>query len=426
MSDTRHKHVIIGAGFSGLGVAKAFKRAGIPFDVLEADDDLGGNWYHGVYETAHIISSRKTTEFSDFPMPADWPDFPSAAQMLTYLRGYADHFGLREHIAFRKRVIRVAPLAQREGDTWEVTLEGGESRVYGGVVICNGHHWDPRMPTYPGQFSGRIMHAKEYKRPDVLAGQRVLVLGGGNSACDIAVEASRFAAGSHISMRHGHWIMPKLLFGIPTVELMRPWMPPLVQRRFVKSLLRMAVGRYEDYGLAHPDHEPFERHPTINSELLYKIRHGSITPHPGVRRFDGDAVEFVDGTRERFDLVVAATGYKVSLPFLAEGVLTWKNGLPELTASLMPPGHKNLYVFGLGQPRYGAGPLITAGAEMLGLIVETQKKLKHPIGDVLKHVTKKPHRELLQDPFDMLRQLRTGKMLLPRLPTLEPLLMHGR
>ncbi|XXX80198.1 NAD(P)-binding domain-containing protein [Sorangium sp. So ce134] len=425
MSGHEHKHAIIGAGFSGLGVARAFKRGGIPFDAFEADDDVGGNWYHGVYETVHIISSRRTTEYSDFPMPDDYPDFPSAAQVLDYLRAYADRFGLREHIAFRTRVTRVAPL---EGGRWEVTLSGPsgvEPRVYGGVVVCNGHHWDPRMPDIPGTFSGRLIHAKHYKRPEQLAGKRVLVLGGGNSACDIAVEASRFGASSHISLRRGYWFLPKMMLGVPTVELLKPWMPPWFQRRFVKGLVRLCIGKYERYGLPHPDHEPFERHPTINSELLYHLRHGRITPHPDVLRLDGDTVEFVDGARERFDLIVAATGYHVSFPFLAEGVISWKDGLPQLIDGMVPPDHKNLYVFGLGQPRYGAGPLITAGADLLCTMVATQQRLKHPLGALLARMNRRPPRTLLQDPFHVLRSVRISKRLLPRLPRLEPLLMRG-
>jgi cation diffusion facilitator CzcD-associated flavoprotein CzcO len=419
VSEHRNKHAIIGAGFSGLGVAAAFRRAGIDFDVLEADDEIGGNWYHGVYETAHIISSRRTTQYSDFPMPEGWPDFPSAAQILTYLRAYADHHELRPRIELRTRVAKVAPA----GDgTWEITLDGGERRVYGGVVVCNGHHWDRRMPEYPGAYAGETIHSKDYKTPERLRGRRVLVIGGGNSACDIAVEAARFAVSSHISMRRGYWFMPKTMMGVPTVELMKPWMPLPVQRAFIKSMVRMVVGRYEDYGLAHPDHEPFEKHPTINSELLHSIRHGRVKPHPDVARFDGDAVEFTDGKREPIDLVVAATGYRVSFPFVAEGVVAWKDGMPQLIGGVVPPGHRNIYFFGLGQPRYGAGPLITAGADLLCTMVATQRQLQHPIGELLRRMGQKPPRTFLQDPFRLLRQVKLGKHLIPRLPSLEPLL----
>jgi cation diffusion facilitator CzcD-associated flavoprotein CzcO len=412
------KHAIVGAGFSGLGVAAAFRRHGIPFDVLEADDELGGNWYHGVYQTVHIISSRRTTEYSDFPMPADWPDFPSAAQMLQYLRSYAEHHQLRPRIQFRTRVQKIEP----RFENWKLTLQSGEERVYEGVVVCNGHHWDKRMPQYPGTFSGELIHSKDYKSPEILRDKRVLVIGGGNSACDIAVEAARFAAESHISLRRGYWFVPKTMFGVPTVELMRPWMPAALQRRFIKAMVRVFVGRYGDYGLPEPDHEPLEHHPTINSELLYHLRHGRITPHPDIARWDGRHIEFSDGKRREIDLVVAATGYHVSFPFFGEGLLEWRRGMPVLIGGVVPPGRKNLYVFGLGQPRYGAGPLISQGADLLCVMVQTQSRLKSPLGSVLQRIGVQSPRSYLQDPFTLMRQMRVGKRVLPRLPSIERLI----
>jgi cation diffusion facilitator CzcD-associated flavoprotein CzcO len=419
---------IIGAGFAGLGVAAAFRRNGIDFEQFEATDAIGGNWSHGVYETVHIISSRKTTEYADFPMPSSWPDFPSAAQMLEYLNAYADHHALRPNLRLSSKVIRVAP-EDAEAGTWRVAweTEGGATheRVFDGVVVCNGHHWASRLPSYPGKFDGELIHSKSYKRPSRLVGKRVLVIGGGNSACDIAVEAARFAESAHISMRRGYWFLPKTFFGVPLVELMKGWMPAPIQRAVVRGIVRIAVGPYERYGLKHPDHRPFEHHPTVNSELLYHLRHGTITPHEDVRRWDGDHVEFVDGTRERFDLVVAATGYDVSFPFLAEGVVTWKDGFPQLIGGVLPPNWKNLYVFGLGQPRYGAGPLISAGADFLCTTIETQRRLDVPVGAVLARLGEQPPRTWLQDPFTVLRKLRVGTRLVRRLPKIAPLVMRG-
>ena len=428
MSDFTGKHVIVGAGFSGLGVAAAFARHGIPFDVLEAADDVGGNWYHGVYEHVHIISSRKTTEYTDWPMPADWPDFPSAAQMLAYLRGYADHWQLRPHIALGIRVTRVAP-ADEDG-RWAVSLEHAdgrvETRVYGGVVVANGHHWDRRWPEYPGSFTGEKIHAKDYKTHELLRGKRVLVIGGGNSACDIVVEAARSARAAHISLRRGYWFLPKTMLGVPTAEIMKPWMPARLQRQLVRTLVRVIVGRYADYGLAEPDHAPFERHPTINSELLHQLRHGRVEAHPDIRSWDGTTVEFVDRTRAEIDLIVCATGYHVSFPFLAEGIVEQRHGMPRLIGGMMSPAHKNLYVFGVGQPRYGAGPLISAGAEMLCSMVATQKQLAHPLGALMERLGARPPRTHLQDPFQILRQVRIGQKILPRLPALESWIMGRR
>jgi len=216
---------VVGAGFSGLAMCGGLTRWGISYDCYEADSALGGNWFHGVYETVHIISSRKTTEYKDFPMPESYPDFPSKDQVLEYLNSYADHFKLREHIKFNTEVKKVAPTSN---ERYEVTFADGTKKIYGGVIVCNGHHWDKRFGgPYPDEktFSGEVMHSKDYKKPETLVGKRVLVLGGGNSACDIAAEAARFAESSHVSHRRGYWFMPRSLAGFPLVEYLDPMFP---------------------------------------------------------------------------------------------------------------------------------------------------------------------------------------------------------
>lgn len=426
--DRRGRFLIIGAGFSGLGVAAAFRRDGIPFDVVDASDAIGGNWHHGVYENAHIISSRRTTEYSDYPMPAHWPDFPSAEQMFEYLNAYADHWDLRRSIELQTRVARVEPVETGDGEApehWSVRLESGEQRRYRGVVIANGHHWKRRWPEYPGEFAGEIIHSKDYKQRESLTGKRVLVIGGGNSACDVAVAAAQVGRAAHISLRRGYWFMPKTLFGRPTVEFIRPWIPVPVQRAFVRGALRVVVGRYEDYGLRHPDHRVFDKHPTINTELLHFIRHGDISPHPDIRRYDGEWVEFEDGSRVQVDLVVCATGYHGAIPFIAPELVRFENNMPQLPAGMFHERLRNLYVFGYGQPRYGAGPLITAGARALAIAVRTQPRLRHPIGAVLAKLGSKPPQRDVADPMALLRQARLGQRLIPRLPALEPFLMRG-
>jgi len=132
IADARSKRLaVIGAGPVGLAIAKALLEHNIPYEQLDADDDLGGNWYHGVYSTAHIISSRKTTEYADYPMPAQYPDFPSARQMLDYLRDYAEHFHLRPHIQFNTKVLMALPLPDGR---WELELSNGEKRIYKGKL----------------------------------------------------------------------------------------------------------------------------------------------------------------------------------------------------------------------------------------------------------------------------------------------------
>ena len=412
------RHLVVGAGFAGLGVAAAFERAGVPYEVVEADDDVGGNWYHGVYDTAHIISSRKTTEYADYPMPSDWPDFPSAAQMLAYLRQYAVDAGVRPKIRFGQRVTAVRP----SNGAWEVTVvgaEGARSASFAGVVVCNGHHWDRRWPEVPGLRDGvRVIHGKDYKSASMLAGQRVLVIGGGNTACDIAVEASRVGVSSEISLRRGYWFMPKTALGVPTVELLRPWMGPTAQRALTRFVVAIVVGDYRRYGLPLPDHRPFDKHPTINTELLHGLRHGRIVARPDVVRFEGSTAVYADGARSEVDLVVCATGYHASVPFFADGLLPVRDGVPQLVGGCFVPGQRGLYVFGMAQPRYGAGPLITAGAEFLAAAVKAQAETPVPLGDVLARIGGGPPKTLLVDPFEAIRRAKRGQRLAPWLPWL--------
>ncbi len=416
MNDYSNRFAVIGAGPVGLCIAKALKQHGLPYDQLEADADVGGNWRHGVYATAHIISSKRTTEYSDFPMPADYPDFPSRQQMVEYLRAYAEHFELRPNIQFNTKVVLARPTtSQPQTQQWELALANGERRVYKGLLVCNGHHWDRRWPSYPGQFSGAYFHSKDYKTPEQLAGQRVLVVGGGNSACDIASEAARVGASCHLSLRRGYWFLPKTFFGRPLVEVLSPWLPVPLQRVLLRALLRVSFGKYEQYGLPTPDHRIFEHHPTINSELLHYLKHGRITPKPDVARFADKQVHFVDGSVAEFDTVVCATGFNVSFPFLPPGLVPVQGGNALLYGGVCLPGYKHLYIVGTAQPRYGFGPLVTRAAEVIAQTVQLQEQMELPIGLVMKEAGAKLPTTHLLNPHALLRQMWRAQKTLPLL-----------
>ena len=197
------------------------------------------------------------------------------------------------------------------------------------MLVANGHHWKPRWPEppFPGadEFEGEQMHVHHYREPDVLEGKRVLVLGIGNSAVDVAVESSRIAEKTFLAMRRGAYVLPKFLGGKPIDEsrhrrrLSR--LPIPVQRFFFNRLLKMAIGEMTDYGLPKPDHKLLEAHPTVSSELLPRLGHGDITVKPNIDRFAGGrTVRFADGSEEEIDLVVYCTGYKIEFPFLDEKV----------------------------------------------------------------------------------------------------------
>jgi hypothetical protein len=417
-ASSHRRYCIIGAGYAGNGVAKALADAGIPYDQFERNEYIGGNWADGVYDSTHIISSRDTTQYDDFPMPRHYPDFPSREQVVTYLNDYVDHFGLRERIEFGTEVVEVRPLDRRGLSGWRVEIrpaaapEGPtEVRHYAGVIVANGHHWDKRYPDYPGEFTGKTVHSKDYKRSADFAGDRILIVGGGNSACDIAVEAAQIFGAAEISMRRGYWFLPKSFLGIPLAEWDRPWIPVAVQRRMVKLTARATFGSYRRYGLPEPDHRPFDRHPTVNSQLLYFLRHGRVRPRPDIERLDGPTVHFVDGSAAEYDTIVWATGFHATFPFLDRGLFEWRDGYPARVGGVLAPGIANLYVFGLLQPRGGAGPLITAGAEIVARMVRIQERLDHPLADDLARL-KPPSARMLVGVSETMREIRLGRLAL--------------
>ena len=352
---------VIGAGPSGLTTLKNLRAAGLTDIVCyEATDAVGGNWvfrerpsHSSVYETTHIISSKRLSAFDDFPMPQDYPDFPSHRQILAYFKAYAEHFGVMPHIRFSTRLER----ARREADgQWRLTLTEGEEikeDVVDVLFVCTGHHSDPVMPELSGHFDGELLHAHDYKRAEPFRGRRVLVIGGGNSACDIAVETARVSAVTAISLRRGYHFLPKVVFGMPAdVALWRlRHYPKPVRQKVVGWLARLTVGRAAKYGLAEPEGRLLEVHPTLSSEFLDALRHGKIHPRPAVARVAGRVVQFADGGEESFDVIIAATGYRISFPFLQEPFSSWTSvEPPPLYLRMMPADIDNLFFIGLFQP----------------------------------------------------------------------------
>lgn len=358
---------VIGAGSSGLVAAKNFRDAGYNVTVFERANDLGGNWNYGqptarVYRSTHTISSKPGTEYPDFPMPAEFPDYPHHSQILRYLRDYAAHFNLMPLIRFGVEVSRAEPVSEAPDTAWRIELDDGMSQTFHVLVVANGHNWLPRQPEYPGAFTGRALHSAEYRDPAIFIGQRVLVVGGGNSGCDIAVEAAQNAVHAWHSTRRGYWYMPKYLMGTPADQVndrMLALGVPLWLRRFLGSIgHRMAVGPRGRNGLPVPDHRLFETHPIVNSLLPYYVGHGDITTKPDVARFDGRVVHFTDGTSAEVDVIVFATGFLIRFPFLDDRHLNWQDGRPRLYLNVFHPVYDTLFVAGLIQPDSGQFGLV--------------------------------------------------------------------
>ncbi|WNJ16858.1 NAD(P)-binding domain-containing protein [Pontibacter sp. G13] len=346
---TSEKYAIIGAGPSGLGTARCFKEYGIPFDMFEAHNDVGGLWNienpsSTVYETAHLISSKRMTEFEHFPMKDEVPDFPRHHDLCAYFKDYATAFGLYEHTHFNTRIRKVEPLE----DKWQIILENGDAHIYKGVVIANGCLSHPNVPTFDGHFNGEIMHSCDYKHPEIFEGKRVLIVGAGNSGCDIAVDAVHRASKVSMSVRRGYHFVPKYVFGKPADTMGGAFkMPPKIKQKVDKFLLKFFIPDPQKLGFPEPDHKLYESHPVVNNLVLHHLGHGDMDIKRDIDRLDGDGVCFKDGTREEYDMVLLATGYKLNYPFIDQEHLNWVGDAPKLYLNIFPPQYDNLFVIGM-------------------------------------------------------------------------------
>ena len=353
---------VIGAGSCGIAASKALYEARVPFDCFELGPVVGGLWVFenpnglsGAYRTLEMNTSCPRMSYSDFPAPEYYRDYPMHWQVAEYFDRYVDHFGIRDTITFNTKVEHVS---RREDGVFEVRIsgegaEGGEEvREYDAILVCNGHHWDPRWPepAFPGEFSGVEMHSHEYRDDSVLRDKRVVVVGGGNSGVDIAVAASYAAKRSILSLRRGVHVIRKRLSGKPVdQQLAPPWLPwPLKQKGF--ELLRKRSGNISEHGFPEPDHKIGHAHPTVSDDFLARLADGAIVPKPNIRELRGDRVEFEDGSVEEADVIVYCTGYRISFPFFDEGFVSAPDNDLPLYRRLFHPEIDGVYFVGLAQP----------------------------------------------------------------------------
>lgn len=362
---------IIGAGPSGITAAKHLLQVGhTNFVVYEKNNQVGGNWVYSddvthssVYETAHIISSKAMSQYHDYPMPDNYPDYPSHKLLLRYFQGYAEHFGVMPYIEFETCVVS----AEKQADeTWQIRLDDGRLEAFDYLIVANGHHWNPRLPNYEGNFTGEFIHSHRYRTHLPYRGKRVLVIGGGNSACDIAVDVARHAEFTAISWRRGYYVIPKFMFGLPpdVFNARVHWIPTWIRKRLNFITWYLVTGGNKKYGLPTPDYAITETHPTVNSNLLYHLRHGDIHPRLDIERFDGTQVHFVDGQFEEFDAIIAATGYQITFPFFDEDFINYAERNVDLYLRMFHADHPSLIFIGLLQPQGCIWPLADTQAQL--------------------------------------------------------------
>lgn len=347
------RYCVVGAGPSGMIMARNLLHEGVPFDWYERNPDFGGIWdpdHEGspMYDSCHFISSKYTSGFYGAPMPSNLPDYPRWREIRDYIRDFGRQYDLYRHVRFGTAVTSAEPIS---GDRWRVTLSDGTVHEYDGLICCPGVTWHPNEITLPGQdvFRGTVRHSVTFRDGLEFRGKRVLIVGAGNSGVDIACDAARHADTAYLSVRRGYRFVPKHVAGLPTDALLNGKLEPpkgVVLSSDVNAMLDGIVGDLTRLGLPAPDHDALSSHPIMNTQVLHHLAHGDIVAKPDIARLTETGVTFADGGEAEVDEIVLATGYEYRMPFLDPGLLEWKHGHPQLYLNVFSRELDSLYVLG--------------------------------------------------------------------------------
>lgn len=416
-SYTTPKVCIIGAGSSGLITSKKLKDQNIPHVCYEAGDQIGGNWtfkntnqMSAAYRSLHINTSRKKMEFKCFPMPDHLPDFPHHSEIAKYFRDFADHFELWPNIKLNHKVTSTKRL---DDGRWQVATDNGTTEIFDALIVANGHHWDPQMPepAFPGNFTGHQIHSHQYvdpSEPVEAQGKNVVVVGMGNSAMDIACELGQRTVANKVflSIRRSTHILPKFIFGKPIDSLLRhpgskaSWYEPLFPRFLVNKIIlplfsfvmNFVVGPNRRFGIPNPKHSFGRTHPTLSQDIHSRLITGDIIPKPNISRMDGDQVYFADGSCEKVDYIVYATGYKISFPFFSKNLINFSQNDLALFHRVFHHDYSNLMFIGLVQPLCSIMPIAEIQADWVSQYLLGHYKL--PTTKQMQEQSRKDHQNM--------------------------------
>lgn len=352
---------VIGAGMSGLGAIRELTLGGHEVCCYEAGSDLGGSWRYendngvsAAYRSLMTNVSRRNMRYSSLRIPGRQSLRLTHAEMLGYLESYAEVNRLREHIRFGARVSAAQP--GREGG-WQVAVGEEPAREFDRLVVASGCLWDPYVPELPGEFGGETLHVRDYRSPERFAGKRVVVVGGGQSALDVAAEISFVAERTVLACREGHHLIPRLVAGVPFDYLdlsilgRVPWSVgrALTQLLLVRSPWAPQRGELASPGFSMLEHRwPVLATPSIEQALS----HRTLVMHGAVESLAEDRVLFADGAGEQADAIVFATGYRVRFPFLAAPLDGGAAGQFPLYRRMVSPHGRDLGFVGV----FDAGP----------------------------------------------------------------------
>lgn len=367
---------VIGAGPCGLPACKTLDEFGIDYECLEASESVGGIWNvergpGGGYRSLQTNTSTGGMAYSDFPFGAGYPTYPNAEEMVRYFRSYAEEFDLERRIRFGQRVERARPL---DGGGWQLELDHGETREYSALVVATGQYNSPRRPheSTPGSFSGEHLHVFDYldaATPVDCRGKRVIVVGLGSSAAELAAELSNpdsklgCASQTVLSARSGRWVLPKMIDGTPLdskaphpaallpapVRMLPGDTGAWVMRRLLGKVLRSQSEKHggaKALGLPEPTIDPWEDRPTMSIDFIPALQAERIDVRPAIRSFEGSTVHFEDGTQTDADVILYATGYQLHFPYLDRETLGCDAPNLSLYQRISHPVHDDLFFLG--------------------------------------------------------------------------------
>ena len=362
LSQSRDPHdktyAILGAGASGICLAKYLLEVGLDVTVFEIGTKIGGMWVYendsgrsSAYKTLHINTAKNLTNYSDFKFKDSVQRFPSHWDMHEYLQDYALHFGVKDRIRFRSEVTNINPLFEpgKEEPRWEIVTVDGQRHEFDTICVATGHLTKPlHVPEFQERFKGEYMHSHYYRTPEPFKGKRVCIVGVGNSAVDIASDMCVITERCVMVARSGVQIAPKLIFGMPvtdiSMKLFKPWIPDKLRRKILSFITSMVHGNMEDFGF-----KPLTRraHPTTSASIIQDIAYNRVQVKQGVEKIDGKTIHFVDGTSEEFDVLLACTGFLIDLPFLSPDMVPIVDNNIELYKRIVPVKWPGLFVVGM-------------------------------------------------------------------------------
>lgn len=345
---------IIGAGAAGICGAKHMLEEGASVTVYEIGSNIGGMWVYqndngrsSAYKTLHINTARDLTNFSDFRFAADVPPFPSHWDMARYLKSYADHFGVSPCVRFNTRVVNARPAENytAKRPRWRIETERGEVIEHDCLILATGHLTKPlEVEAFRVNFKGEYLHSHYYREPSQFIGKRVCVVGVGNSALDIASDLAMTSDKVVLIARSNALVIPKLVFGQPfwnTIKpFYKPWVPAWIRSRVLRSLVYMIQGDMASLGFPATAKRV---HATSNANIVNHIKYNRVVVKNGIEAIDGRRVTFDTGETEEFDTLIAATGYVIDLGIVDKRIVEEKDNALDLYMRIVPPDWRGIY-----------------------------------------------------------------------------------